>query len=334
MQDKCIEVSEPDRVNDILGNGFRQMTIRMKPDREGDVFCTLVYCEDVPQYDRNVLYIHGFSDYFFQTEMAEQFRQNGYNFYALDLRKCGRSTRPWQTPCNLYDISDYFEDIDVAIAQIKKNTKGKLILLGHSAGGLALSIYLHHRPENTIDALILNSPFLELNIKRAIRNIGLPFVSFLGKLCPDMKIRKGLSLNYGYSISKKQYGEWEYNEKWKPVAVPKVSASWLRAIYRAQRELHGGLAIGCPILVMRSDKSFKSKHWSEKFMKADAVLNVKHIRKYAPLLGKNVVETVIADGLHDLFLSAPEIRSKAYKNMFEWLQKIDMVMGKKYNGFP
>ncbi len=34
-----------------------------------------------------VLYIHGFIDYFFQTEMAEQFNQHGYDFYALDLRK-------------------------------------------------------------------------------------------------------------------------------------------------------------------------------------------------------------------------------------------------------
>ncbi len=27
----------------------------------------------------------------FQTEMAEQFNQHGYDFYALDLRKYGRS---------------------------------------------------------------------------------------------------------------------------------------------------------------------------------------------------------------------------------------------------
>ncbi len=30
------------------------------------------------------------SDYFFQTEMADQFNQHGYDFYALDLRKYGR----------------------------------------------------------------------------------------------------------------------------------------------------------------------------------------------------------------------------------------------------
>jgi alpha-beta hydrolase superfamily lysophospholipase len=293
----------------------------MKSDCEGEVFCTLVSAGNIPQYDRNVLYIHGFSDYFFQTEMAGQFQRNGYNFYALDLRKCGRSIRPWQTPYNLYDIRDYYEDIDAAIALIQKETKGKLVLLGHSTGGLALSIYLHDRLEIAVNALVLNSPFLELNINPVLKKTGLPLVAFLGKFFPNIQIKKGLSLNYGYSISKKRYGEWEYDEKWKPVAVSEVRVSWLRAIYKAQCKLHKGLAIGCPVLVMRSGESFKSKYWSDKFKESDAVLNVEHIRKYAPLLGKNVTEAVICKGLHDLFLSAPEVRTEVYKRMFEWLDK-------------
>jgi alpha-beta hydrolase superfamily lysophospholipase len=293
----------------------------MKPDREGDVFCTLICAGDIPEYDRNVLYVHGFNDYFFQEEMAERFRQNGYNFYALDLRKCGRSIRPWQTPCNLYALTDYYEDIDVAIAQIGKETKGRLIFAGHSMGGLILSMYLHDRPENSVEALILNSPFLELNIKGYVRKAGLPVISILGKFLPDIRIKKGLSLNYGYSISKKRYGEWDYDENWKPIAVSEVTVSWLSAIYKAQCRLRKGLKINCPILVMRSDKSIKGKRWSDRFMTADAVLNVEHIRRYAPLLGKNVTEIVIDNGMHDLFLSAYNVRTNAYKSMFEWIKK-------------
>jgi alpha-beta hydrolase superfamily lysophospholipase len=160
-----------------------------------------------------------------------------------------------------------------------------------------------------------------LNIRSAVKKVGLPLVSLLGRLFPEITIKKGVSLNYGYSISKKQYGEWEYDEQWKPLAVSGVKASWLRAIYRAQCELHRGLTIDCPVLVMRSGTSFKSKHWSDKFMESDAVLNVEHIRKYAPLLGKNVTEIVIDGGLHDLFLSVPKIRTKAYNSLFEWLEK-------------
>jgi alpha-beta hydrolase superfamily lysophospholipase len=307
---------------DVLGGDFRQINIRLKPDREGDVFCTLICAGEIPEYERNVLYVHGFSDYFFQTEMAKQFRQNGYNFYALDLRKCGRSIRPWQTPYNLYDIADYYEDIDAAIAQISKETKGKLTLLGHSMGGLVLSMYLHDKPANAIDSLILNSPFLELNIKRRLKTIGLPVVAVVGKFFPNIRIKKGLSVNYGYSISKKKYGEWEYNENWKPVAVSDVSISWLRTIYKAQNKLHKGLDINCPVLVMRSDKWVKDKLWSDKFRNADAVLNVEHISKHIPSLGRNATEIVINNGLHDLFLSAFEVRTEAYKRMFEWLEGI------------
>jgi alpha-beta hydrolase superfamily lysophospholipase len=322
MQENNLKTAESKKIVDILGGNFRQMSIRLKPDREGDVFCTLVCAGAIPEYERNVLYVHGFSDYFFQTEMAEQFRQNGYNFYALDLRKCGRSIRPWQTPCNLYDITDYYEDIDAAIAQIMKETKGKLILLGHSMGGLVLSMYLNDRPANTIDALILNSPFLELNIKQYLKTTGVPVVSVLGKFFPNIRIKKGLSLNYGYSISKKRYGEWEYDEKWKPFAVSEVTVSWLRAIYKAQNRLHKGLNINCPVLVMRSDKSVKGKLWADAFRNADAVLNVEHIRKHIPSLGKNATEIVIANGLHDLFLSAFEVRTEAYNRMFEWLDGV------------
>ena len=42
------------------------------------------------------LYIHGFNDYFFQKEMGERFVDSGFNFYAVDLRRYGRSKEPWQ----------------------------------------------------------------------------------------------------------------------------------------------------------------------------------------------------------------------------------------------
>jgi len=40
---------------------------------------------------RVLLYVHGWSDYFFQTELARYWHAQGAAFYALDLRKFGRS---------------------------------------------------------------------------------------------------------------------------------------------------------------------------------------------------------------------------------------------------
>ena len=58
--------------------------------------------------------MHGFADYFFQTEYAEWWTERGYDFYALDLRKYGRSLRPHQTPNYVTDLRDYFPEIDAA----------------------------------------------------------------------------------------------------------------------------------------------------------------------------------------------------------------------------
>ena len=47
---------------------------------------------------RAVLYLHGWNDYFFQTHLADYLSDIGYDFYALDLRRYGRSMRPGQLP--------------------------------------------------------------------------------------------------------------------------------------------------------------------------------------------------------------------------------------------
>jgi hypothetical protein len=40
--------------------------------------------------------VHGYSDHFFQTELAEFFAARGFHFYALDLRKSGPGR--WRPP--------------------------------------------------------------------------------------------------------------------------------------------------------------------------------------------------------------------------------------------
>ena len=83
-------------VPDVELPGYRQLNIPSpgartypgEPDHE--VVATLVRRSD-PGVRRAVLYVHGWSDYFFQTHLAEAFEDWGYDFYALDLRRYGRS---------------------------------------------------------------------------------------------------------------------------------------------------------------------------------------------------------------------------------------------------
>ena len=65
-----------------------------------------------------MLHVHGFADYFFQTEYAEWWIARGYDFYALDLRKYGRSIRAHQTPNYVADLREYFAELDPAWCRI------------------------------------------------------------------------------------------------------------------------------------------------------------------------------------------------------------------------
>ncbi len=123
-------------VPDELGKSFLKRTIQMPDDYEGKVVCTLIKRQNPKPTGRAILYVHGYNDYFFQVEMANRFTQAGYNFYAVDLRKYGRSLLKGQFPTNARNLNEYFADIDSSISLIKGEGNKQIFLIGHSTGGL------------------------------------------------------------------------------------------------------------------------------------------------------------------------------------------------------
>ncbi len=70
-------------------------------------------------------------DYFFQTEMAEQFNHHGYDFYALDLRKYGRSNlRSSKISIMCVDLNEYDAEITQALEIIGKKAIHECYLQG------------------------------------------------------------------------------------------------------------------------------------------------------------------------------------------------------------
>ena len=116
-------------VPDILGAPFEQLTLLLGTDAEGDVVATLVRSRPraaalAPLVDVDVLYVHGWSDYFFQTDLARFWNRLGARFYALDLRKYGRSMRQGQTPGYVASLDEYDADIAAALdAEVEKLVK-------------------------------------------------------------------------------------------------------------------------------------------------------------------------------------------------------------------
>ncbi len=304
-------------------NGFIFHTFELKPDYEGKVVATLIEKKTKEAVDKAILYIHGFNDYFFQNHLADWAEKLGYNFYALELRKYGRSILPHQKPNDFRDIREYFEEIDHSVAQIREKDKNvKLVLVGHSTGGLIAALYAHdHRNDSLVDALILNSPFFEFNVSPLLKKTFIPLMVSLAGTFPGLPSPVGLDKGYGFSMHKSHFGEWNYDLSLKPDAGFKIYASWIKGIFTAQKELQQGLDIHCPVLVMYSAKSVKPGNYKPEMQNEDSVLNVEDIERYSHVIGKNVERASFERGVHDLLLSKKPVRDKVLQAMEEFLIK-------------
>lgn len=129
-------------VPDVLGDEYLRRTFQMPDDYEGKVVCTLVKKPQLTDVKQAVLYIHGYNDYFFQKQLGDSVNAHGYNFYAMDLRKYGRSILPNQNPFFCKSLTEYFADIDTALATIRSEGNDKILLMAHSTGGLITPLYL------------------------------------------------------------------------------------------------------------------------------------------------------------------------------------------------
>jgi alpha-beta hydrolase superfamily lysophospholipase len=305
---------------DVLGSPYEQRVLDLGEDDEGAVVATLVTLKAPRPTGRAVLYLHGFVDYFFQTHLAEFFTQRGYDFYALDLRKYGRSLRDHQTPNFVTDIAAYFTEIDEAVRIIREEDGHNTLLVdGHSTGGLIAALWAHRvRGRGLVQGLFLNSPFFEFNESWPVRKILTPIITQVGGRQPKKKLPQELGRTYGISLHRSERGEWDYNLAWKPLNGYGVYAGWVRAIHLAHQRVQSGLSIDVPVLVACSARSYKGS-FSEAAHNADAVLNVEHIAKYAAGLGRDVTVVRIEGGKHDLVLSPPAAREQVFAVLEKWL---------------
>lgn len=298
---------------------FSEQTLELGEDYEGRVVATLITSKRNQEGQQPVLYIHGFNDYFFQAHVAEAFHKHGYNFYALDLRKYGRSLLPHQTPNYCKSLTEYFEEINRSIEIIGKEN---LILLGHSLGGLISCVYMNKgKFRDRVSKLLLNSPFLEFNINFWQRMFLLPLAGIVSFFFPYAARKKPFSHLYGASISVEREGEWTFNTDWKPMHGFPAYYKWIYAVNRAQKKLHLVSDIEIPILILHSDASTQPSGWEDILLKTDMVLNVDHIKKFGKKLGSDVTFAEIPEAIHDVFLSPKKVRKRAFDATFSWLKE-------------
>lgn len=357
---------------DVLGADYESRTIPLMDDDAGPVVATLVRyrghassarasspaapalspapttsptdthsarSEATPQPPHFILlYIHGRNDYFFQSELAEDIDGCGGAFYALDLRRYGRSLRPGQRMGFVSNLSLYDEDIAEALDLIREDYPDlPLVLMGHSTGGLLATLWANRHP-GALDGLILNSAWLEMQTMASMRSAVAPILERIASRNPmwavpggDGPDHYGRSLREGWNAldvplpdSLAAYPDdpavkgWSYALEWKRPGSYPAYAAWLEAILDGHENVASSVHLDIPVLSMMSTSSYFGEEFSEAVFSSDVVLDREVILERSARLGP-LVTMASFPGKHDLLLSDPQVRAQVYDTMNRWI---------------
>jgi alpha-beta hydrolase superfamily lysophospholipase len=318
---------------DLLGEGYERHVIELGADPDGEGEIAAVVVRRTPAADASVdgavLYVHGFADYFFQTDLADFCAARGLAFYALDLRKSGRARRPGQTAHYASTLEQYDAELDRSLDLIATEHPDRPVtIVAHSTGGLIASLYLDRRRRtgrvSPVAGLVLNSPWFDLQGKPIMRGPVTWAMRGLAKVRPFRALDLPGSV-YGGTLHSSGTGEWDFDVDLKPLDGFPVTIGWLNAVRRGHARLHRGLDVGVPSLVLRSDKTHFSAAYSDASDRADTVLDVRQIARWAGCLGGLTAVVPVPDARHDVFLSLPEPRRYAYDSLDAWLRGHQLV---------
>ncbi len=317
-------------IPDLLGEPFEQLTLQLGEDEEGPIVATLVRsipnpvaAAAKPLHDVNVLYVHGWSDFFFQTELARSFTRLGARFYALDLRKYGRSLRDGQRPGYVSHLDDYDADIAAALeamggSEVEAPHRRRLLLLGHSTGGLTLTLWAARHPGRA-SALVLNSPWLEFQLGSLGRRALAPIVDARAHLDPHGS-HPAVDLGFYTRAQRELDSLPTFGTEWRPERGFRTHPGWLAAVLEGHHSVSAGVEVACPALVLLSARSSPAMTWSPAMTGTDSVLVVDDIARAATRIGRLVTIARIDGAIHDVFLSARAPRAEAYRITERWAQ--------------
>ncbi|MPV37012.1 alpha/beta fold hydrolase [Georgenia subflava] len=313
----------PDVVEDLLGPPWVARTIGLGRRTDGgeepgapDV-ATLVHQEGAGSAPRAVLYLSGFTDYFHQAEHAQAWIDSGYDFYALDVRRTGRSTNGHPRPNDVRDLRVHDEEIGAALELVRGDGHRPVVLLGHSTGGLQAVLWASDHP-GSVDAVVLNSPWLDLNAGWVQRVPVTAAVDRLGAWLPSLRIG-ALEQAYGRYLHVDTGGDWDFDLTLKPHEGFPARAGFIRSVRRAQAEIGRGLDVSVPVLLCCSTRTGDSKDPGPADLStSDVVLDVAQMISRAPMIGEDVTILQVPGGIHDLALGPEPGREYYTRSAIEW----------------
>ena len=310
-------------LNDPLLDGFEYARIGLPHAAKavgdpGGLLTASVVRRAEPRHGRAMLYVHGWSDCFYQAHLAEVVESWGYDFLGLDLRRYGRNLVPGQMAGWVRDLAEYDEEIDAAVSLLRAD-HDSVTIMGHSTGGLIVPLWVSRHP-GWVDGVILNSPWIDLQGSFLTRALAGPVARSVRVAEPTTVLPIPSRDNFGHSIRREFGGEWDVPEVKDPSWAPFVTrAGWLAAILDGHQKVAQGLHIDVPLLVLISARSDLSATWKPSMKTADTVLDVDRLARAAVNLGRHLTLVRVRGGLHDVMLSAPSVRAGVFAEMERWV---------------
>lgn len=282
-----------------------------------ELHATLIRGHD-PRRRRALLYIHGWSDCFYQAHLADEVESWGMDFHALDLRRYGRSLETGQLAGWIDNLDDYALEIDASLAAIGAD-HDQITLMGHSTGGLIAALWAAEHPGEA-DGLILNSPWIDLQGSFMARLAAGPVSRAVTQTSPTAVLPLPSHDNFARSVRREFGGEWDIPPEKSADGRFVVRAGWLAAVLAGHARVERGLGIRSPILTLLSARSDLTATWNEGMRRADTVLDVERLASASVRLGRHLTLVRIEGGLHDLVLSAPPVRAEVFAQMRRWVR--------------
>ena len=270
--------------------------------------------EVVPAGPHAVLYLPGYRDYFFQVQFAQEWRDAGFDFAALEPRRGGRALRPGEVPDDVLDLRHRHPEIAASIAILRAGGARTITLAGHGLGALTAALYARDHPDD-VDSLVLTSPWIS-----APR-------CYSGPLRPAAAVRAVARLApravWAMAVPVHQRvchvdhgGDFDFDTTLKPIDPVPLYAGQVGAVVRGIREVAGGLDLAMPVLVATA-ASTGDRH-SRAVRSCETVLDVAHVQQAARRLGRDVTLAVVRGGTHNLALSPRPARDEFLAAVTAW----------------
>lgn len=208
-----------------------------------------------------IVLMHGLGEHSGRyAHVVRFFNERGLAVRTYDHRGHGRSGgTPGDVPHDMAMLQDAKLVIDDFASQLGRAGSTRLILLGHSMGGLIAARFATARMVS-LDGLILSSPALAINMSAGQKMLA----KMLGKIASGLAISNGLKTQY---LSHDPQVEQNYLKD--PLVHPKISPRLLQSMFGAIEFAHSHASeLTVPtLLVVSGDDKLVDASGSETFFK-------------------------------------------------------------------